>query len=89
MERGSRQSRIPRFPREGLPQANSLSIALTRAPLCYLFTCISSRRLVAALVIGSLLFACPHWVWWVGGERVSGQGPDQTIQESEIYIFVR
>ena len=27
-------------------------------------------------------------VWWGGGERISGQGPDQTIQESEIYIFV-
>ncbi len=31
------------------------------------------------------LSACPHQVWWVVGERVSGQGPDQTIQESEIY----
>ena len=31
------------------------------------------------------LCACPHRVWWVVGERVSGQGPDQTIQESEIY----
>ena len=35
------------------------------------------------------LFACPLWVWWWGGVRISGQGPDQTIQESEIYIFVR
>ena len=24
-------------------------------------------------------------VWWVGGVRISGQGPDQTFQESEIY----
>ena len=24
-------------------------------------------------------------VWWLVGGRVSGQGPDQTIQESEIY----
>ena len=51
---------------------------------------------VQGLILGSAsvclcvcLFACPHWVWWVVGERVSGQGPDQTIQESEIYIFVR
>ena len=27
--------------------------------------------------------------WWGCGVRISGQGPDQTIQESEIYIFVR
>ena len=47
---------------------------------------------VQGLILGSAsvcVFACPHWVWWVVGERVSGQGPDQTIQESEIYIFVR
>ena len=47
---------------------------------------------VQGLILGSasvclcvFLSACPHLVWWVVGERVSGQGPDQTIQESEIY----
>ena len=32
------------------------------------------------------LSACPHLVSWVVGLRISGQGLDQTIQESEIYI---
>ena len=27
--------------------------------------------------------------WWWGGVRNSGQGPDQTIQESEIYILLK
>ena len=47
---------------------------------------------VQGLILGSAsvclcvcLCACPHWVWWVVGERVSGQGPDQTVQESETY----
>ena len=39
----------------------------------------------ASVCVSVCLSACPHWVWWVVGERVSGQGPDQTIQESEIY----
>ena len=51
---------------------------------------------VQGLILGSAsvcvfvcLFVClSRLVWWVVGERVSGQGPDQTIQESEIYIFV-
>ena len=39
----------------------------------------------ASVFFLSCVSVCPHPVWWVGGERVSGQGPDQTIQESEIY----
>ena len=36
------------------------------------------------------LFVClcvclSQLVWWVVGERISGQGPDQTIQNVEIY----
>ena len=53
---------------------------------------VSGDVAVQGLILGSAsvflfvcLSACPHWVWWVVGERVSGQGPDQTIQESEIY----
>ena len=48
---------------------------------------------VQGLILGSAsvcVFVClSRLCWWVVGERVSGQGPDQTIQESEIYIFVR
>ena len=48
---------------------------------------------VQGLILGSasvcLSVCLSRLVWWVVGERISGQGPDQTIQESEIYIFVR
>ena len=48
---------------------------------------------VQELILGSasvcVSVCLSRLVWWVVGERISGQGPDQTIQESEIYIFVR
>ena len=43
------------------------------------------RGCSAAPRLFSFLFVCPHRGWWVGVVRISGQGPDQTIQESEIY----
>ena len=43
----------------------------------------------ASVCLFVCLCVCPGCVGgWLVGERVSGQGPDQTIQESEIYIFV-
>ena len=40
----------------------------------------------ASVCVSVCLSVClSRLCWWVVGERISGQGPDQTIQESEIY----
>ena len=77
----------------GLPPKRDVNLFILRA--CGRGVCgdVAVQGLIpgsASVCLSVCVSVClSRLVWWVVGERVSGQGPDQTIQESEIYIFVR
>ena len=41
------------------------------------------------VVVSSCRRRPPPPLWWVSEVRVSGHGPDQSMQNNEIYIFVK